>query len=156
MLQELFFVDLSYNSLNGTIPSYNLPLLSLLWLNHNQLSGSFPQSLVNLTNLSTLDLSSNNITIDEGINITFPSLEVLKLSSCERKDFPHFLRNVKTLQWIYVGISSHKLQFWTSCWNCMWSLMFKYRKPKWFVEIFDGLMPHKRRRPKKRAQRGRT
>ncbi|WMV55349.1 hypothetical protein MTR67_048734 [Solanum verrucosum] len=97
MLQELFFVDLSYNSLNGTIPSWNLPLLSLLWLNHNQLSGSFPQSLVNPTNLSTLDLSSNNITIDEGINITFPSLEVLKLSSCELKDFPHFLRNVKTL-----------------------------------------------------------
>ncbi|KAH0713684.1 hypothetical protein KY289_009643 [Solanum tuberosum] len=107
MLQELFFVDLSYNSLNGTIPSWNLPLLSLLWLNHNQLSGSFPQSLVNFTNLSTLDLSSNNITIDEGINITFPSLEVLKLSSCELKDFPHFLRNVKTLQ--VVDISNNKI-----------------------------------------------
>ncbi|KAG5569493.1 hypothetical protein H5410_059259 [Solanum commersonii] len=38
----------------------------------------------------------------------------------------------------------------------MWSLMFKYRKPKWFVEFFDGLMLHKRRRPKKRAQRRRT
>ncbi|XP_015160940.1 receptor-like protein 12 [Solanum tuberosum] len=132
MLQKLSELHLSYNSLNGTIPSwvFNLPLLSSSWLNHNQfsgladeiktnptleflylnnnqLSGSFPQSLVNLTNLSTLDLSSNNITIDEGMNITFPSLEILQLSSCELKDFPHLLRNVKTLQ--VLDISNNKI-----------------------------------------------
>ncbi|XP_049387381.1 receptor like protein 22-like [Solanum stenotomum] len=107
MLQKLISVDLSYNSLNGTIPSWNLPLLSLLWLHYNQLSGSFPQSLVNLTNLVYLDLSSNNITIAEGINITFPCLEVLQLSSCELKDFPHFLTNVKTLQ--VLDISNNKI-----------------------------------------------
>ncbi|KAK4706887.1 hypothetical protein R3W88_033604 [Solanum pinnatisectum] len=132
MLQKLSELDLSDNSLNGTIPSwvFNLPLVDSLWLhnnqfsgladeiktnptlqllylNNNQLSGSFPQSLVNLTNLSTLDHSSNNITIDEGINITFPSLEFLLLSSCELKDFPHFLRNVKTIQ--YLDISNNKI-----------------------------------------------
>ncbi|KAL3323078.1 hypothetical protein AABB24_040268, partial [Solanum stoloniferum] len=133
MLQKLNFVDLSYNSLNGTIPSwvFSLPLLSSVSLQHNrfrgladeviktnptlkelhlsnnQLSGSFPQSLVNLTNLETLGISSNNITIDEGMNITFLSLSSLFLSSCELKDFPHFLRNVKTL--VYLDISNNKI-----------------------------------------------
>ncbi|KAK6774558.1 hypothetical protein RDI58_029797 [Solanum bulbocastanum] len=134
MLQKLTFVDLSYNSLNGTIPSwvFSLPLLSSVSLQHNrfrgladeviktnptlielhlsnnQLSGSFPQSLVNLTNLETLGISSNNITIDEGMNITFLSLSSLFLSSCQLKDFPHFLRNVKTL--VYLDISNNKIR----------------------------------------------
>ncbi|KAL3323075.1 hypothetical protein AABB24_040266 [Solanum stoloniferum] len=134
MLQKLTFVDLSYNSLNGTIPSwvFSLPLLSSVLLQHNrfrgladeviktnptlkelhlsnnQLSGSFPQSLVNLTNLETLGISSNNITIDEGMNITFLSLSSLFLSSCQLKDFPHFLRNVKTL--VYLDISNNKIR----------------------------------------------
>ncbi|KAG5569495.1 hypothetical protein H5410_059261 [Solanum commersonii] len=35
----------------------------------------------------------------------------------------------------------------------IWSLMFKYRKPKWVVELFDANVPRENRRPKKRAQR---
>ncbi|XP_027769353.1 receptor-like protein 6 [Solanum pennellii] len=134
MLPNLTELDFSYNSLNGTIPSwvFSLPLLSSvslqhnrfrgltdeviktnptlkdLHLSHNQLSGSFPQSLVNLTNLVTLGISSNNITVDEGINITFPSLSSLFLSSCELKDFPHFLRNMKTLT--VLDISNNKIR----------------------------------------------
>ncbi|KAH0773830.1 hypothetical protein KY290_010967 [Solanum tuberosum] len=151
MLQKLTFVDLSNNSLNGTIPSwvFSLPLLPSLSLhhnrfsgladelkknpaledvdlNHNQLSGSFPQSLVNLTNLYRLYLSSNNITGDAGTNITFPSLEILDLSSCELKDFPHLLRNVKTLR--YLDISNNnicgQIPDWFSGmrWDNLWSL----------------------------------
>ncbi|XP_015059994.1 receptor-like protein 7 [Solanum pennellii] len=133
MLQKLTELGLWNNSLNGIIPSslFSLPLLGKLCLDnnrfsglpnelktnptlvrlglsHNQLSGFFPQSLVNLTNLSTLDLSSNNITIDEGIQITFPNLEILQLSSCELKDFPHFLKNVKKL-WV-LDISNNKIR----------------------------------------------
>ncbi|KAH0736003.1 hypothetical protein KY285_011710 [Solanum tuberosum] len=147
-LQEL---DLSYNSLNGTILSsvFSLPLLSSLSLkhnqfsrladelktnptlkcldlSHNQLSGSFLQSLSNLTNLSILDLSSNNITVDEGNQITFRSLEALMLSSCELKEFPHFLRNVKTL-WV-LDISNNKIRgqipnwFSGMRWDNLWYL----------------------------------
>ncbi|XP_049405472.1 receptor-like protein 6 [Solanum stenotomum] len=128
MLQKLTELDLSHNSLNGSIPSsvFSLPLLGnnrfsglpnelktnltleRLDLSHNQLSGSLLQSLSNLTNLSYLDLSSNNITVDEGIQITFPSLEYLWLSSCELKDFPNFLRNVKTLR--ILDISNNKIR----------------------------------------------
>ncbi|XP_055801784.1 receptor-like protein 7 [Solanum dulcamara] len=128
MLQNLKELDLSYNSLNGTIPSwvFSLPWLSLLSLSHNRLSGSFPQSLVNVTNLHSLDLSSNNITVDEGIQITFPSLETLLLSSCELKEFPHFLRNVKTLG--ILDISNNKIRgqipnwFSSMRWDNLWYL----------------------------------
>uniref|UniRef100_K4DC65 Leucine-rich repeat-containing N-terminal plant-type domain-containing protein n=1 Tax=Solanum lycopersicum TaxID=4081 RepID=K4DC65_SOLLC len=133
ILQELVSVDLSFNSLNGTIPSwvFSLPMIYSVSLQHNQfrgiadevikinptlyelhlsnnqLSGSFPQSLVNLTNLVTLGISSNNITIDEGMNITFLSLSSLFLSSCQLKHFPHFLRNINTL--VYLDISNNKI-----------------------------------------------
>ncbi|KAG5569228.1 hypothetical protein H5410_058994 [Solanum commersonii] len=205
MLQKLTLLDLSYNSLNGTIPSsvFGLPLLSSLSLqhnqfsglddefktnptfkhldlSHNQLSGSLLQSLSNLTNLSTLVLSSNNITVDAGIQITFPSLEDLLLSSCELKDFPYFLTNVKKLQQCGTSDLSHVPQplesedesyffrgfTWESVvigYSCglvagtvVWSLMFKYRKPEWFVEFFEGIYPKKMRRSMKRAQRRRT
>ncbi|KAG5569510.1 hypothetical protein H5410_059276 [Solanum commersonii] len=172
MLQKLISVDLSYNSLNGTIPSWNLPLLSGLLLNHNQLSGPFPQSLVNLTNL---------------------------LSSCELKDFPHFLRNVKTL--IVLDISNNKIcgqipnwfngmsehshihqsldledeedeSYFESgfTWESMligyscglvvgtvvFNLMLNAGKPKWLVKILDDINPQQKRRPKKRAHRRQT
>ncbi|KAJ8528062.1 hypothetical protein K7X08_015513 [Anisodus acutangulus] len=149
MLQKLADLNLSDNLLNGTIPSWvfsitqelNLhhnrfsrvadelkinPTLESLFLSHNQLSGPFPQSLANLTNLEILVMSSNNISDNAGIEvlvtmqrlyyidlsynsvswrtninvskITFPSLTYFILSSCELTDFPHFLRNSKYLQ----------------------------------------------------------
>ncbi|XP_006345279.2 receptor-like protein 12 [Solanum tuberosum] len=132
-LTSLQYLDLSHNSLNGTIHSWVFSLPSLLdlklhhnqfsrvadeiktnptlvtlYLSHNQFNGPFPRSLVNLTSLALLDFSSNNITGDVGINITFPRLSALLLSSCELKDFPHFLRNLKTLQ--FLDISNNKIR----------------------------------------------
>ncbi|KAG5569220.1 hypothetical protein H5410_058986 [Solanum commersonii] len=224
-LTHLQYLDLSSNSLSGPLPNNfsMLQKLTQLDLSNNQLSGSLLQSLSNLTNLSMLVLSSNNITVDAGIQITFPSLEYLLLSSCELKDFPH-LRNVKTLGFLdisnnkirgqipnwfsgirwddlyYLNLSHnsltghlqqfhfHNLRYldlkfnslqesedesyffrgftWESVvigYSCglvvgtvVWSLMFKYRKPEWFVEFFEGIYPKKMRRSMKRAQRRRT
>ncbi|KAK6774540.1 hypothetical protein RDI58_029779 [Solanum bulbocastanum] len=132
MLQMLVHLDFSHNLLNGTIPSwvFSLPSLYMLELHHNLFNGlsnelkvnravgrldlSYNQlrspvlrSLQNLTNLVNLDLSSNNITIDGGTQITFPRLEILRLSSCELKDFPQFLRNLKTLR--VINLSNNKI-----------------------------------------------
>ncbi|KAH0710328.1 hypothetical protein KY284_011755 [Solanum tuberosum] len=102
-------VNISSSSLSGLANELQTnPALEILDLSHNQLSGSFPQSLSNLTNLFILDLSSNNITVDAGIQITFPSLIDLLLSSCELEDFPHFLTNVKKLK--FLDISNNKIR----------------------------------------------
>ncbi|KAG5611653.1 hypothetical protein H5410_022934 [Solanum commersonii] len=130
--------NLSNNSLNGTIPSwvFSIPLvyplklhhnqfsgvanelkmnptLNDLDLSHNQLSGPVPPSLANLINLAALDLSSNNIIDDLGIEffLTMQRIDyidlsynhlswrkVLLFSSCELKDFAHFLRGIKTIR----------------------------------------------------------
>ncbi|KAM3321349.1 receptor-like protein 19 [Capsicum chacoense] len=149
MLQKLVDLDFSHDSLNGTIPSWmfslpslymlelhhNLfnglsdelklnPTLGRLDLSHNQLSGPVLRSLQNLTNLVNLDLSSNNITVDEAIPIAFPSLEVLQLSSCELKDLPHFLRNLKTLR--ALNLSNNKIRGQIPNWfsNWRWDSLF--------------------------------
>uniref|UniRef100_A0A3Q7FHI3 Leucine-rich repeat-containing N-terminal plant-type domain-containing protein n=1 Tax=Solanum lycopersicum TaxID=4081 RepID=A0A3Q7FHI3_SOLLC len=63
---------------------------------------------MNLTNLYRLDLSSNNITVDAGTSITFPCLAILDLSSCELKNFPCLLTNVKNLSCL--DISNNKIR----------------------------------------------
>lgn len=59
--------------------------------------GAFPKLIGNLTNLYSLELSSIIITLDSRTNITFPILTILDISSCKQKNFPYFLKNVKTL-----------------------------------------------------------
>ena len=57
-------LDLGYNQLTGSIPSEigNLTNLTSLYLNNNQLTGSIPSEIGNLTNLTFLNLSSNQLT----------------------------------------------------------------------------------------------
>ena len=56
-------LDLSYNQLSGTIPAElgNLSSLTELELGGNQLSGTIPVELGNLTRLTTLDLNYNQL-----------------------------------------------------------------------------------------------
>ena len=57
-------LNLSYNELTGSIPPEigNLTNLTHLQLNNNQLTGSIPSEIGNLTNLTYLGLSSNQLT----------------------------------------------------------------------------------------------
>ncbi|KAL5990310.1 hypothetical protein ACLOJK_011208 [Asimina triloba] len=60
---NLLRLNLSHNSLNGTIPAHlgSLPKLAYLDLSANHLSGSLPSSLSNLPGILELDLSDNEI-----------------------------------------------------------------------------------------------
>lgn len=64
-LTKLETLNLSYNQLSGSIPSFlfaNLSRLLNLRLNNNQLTGSIPSTIGNLSNLGVLNLNANQLT----------------------------------------------------------------------------------------------
>ncbi|CAN1134285.1 Receptor-like protein 49 [Linum perenne] len=114
--QELVFVDLRHNAFSGSIPSslFAIPSLQKLQLSFNQLRGWAPEFIRSLKeillssnrfngsvqlnwirslqNLTTLDLSYNNLTIDASGNSStsssFPQFGTLKLASSNLRMFP--------------------------------------------------------------------
>ncbi|TQE09348.1 hypothetical protein C1H46_005084 [Malus baccata] len=60
---SMIFLDLSHNSLSGSIPKEigSMYYLYILNLGHNNISGSIPQELGKMTSLNILDLSSNSL-----------------------------------------------------------------------------------------------
>ncbi|KAL7262829.1 hypothetical protein ACSBR1_001065 [Camellia fascicularis] len=64
MLRSLIELDLLTNNLIGSIPAFiaNLTNLTILYLNENQLSRSIPQDVGMLRSLIELDLLTNNLT----------------------------------------------------------------------------------------------
>ncbi|CAN1168378.1 Receptor-like protein 6 [Linum perenne] len=89
-------LDLSNNQLQGPIPRsiFELPSLRVLFLSSNRFRGSVQLSWIHtLQNLTWLDLSYNNLTVDANINnssplSTFPQLEYLYIRSCNLRTFP--------------------------------------------------------------------
>ena len=82
---EVFYLNLTDNGLNGTLPNSlgNLSRLELLYLDSNNITGSIPESLGNLSGLYELDLSSNNITgsIPESLGSLNNLVEILLASN---------------------------------------------------------------------------
>ncbi|WMV55350.1 hypothetical protein MTR67_048735 [Solanum verrucosum] len=177
-LSSLWLLNLSHNNLIGGIPMQlgKLNTLEALDLSWNRLTGKIPRELKRMNFLAFLNVSQNHLVgpIPHGLQFnTFENdsyggnLDLCgpPLSKqCGTSDSSHVPQPLEseddgesyffsgfTWESVVIGYS-----FGLVVGTVMWSLMFKYRKPKWFVEIFDGLMPHKRRRPKKRAQRRRT
>ncbi|KAJ1419306.1 Leucine-rich repeat [Sesbania bispinosa] len=120
-------IDLSHNQFSqlDEIVNVSSSALVILHLNSNNLSGPFPESIFHLTalshldlssnkfhgfvqlnkllklrNLTTLDLSHNNLSFDENVrdvdSPSFPNIRNLILVSCNLKTFPGFLRNIST------------------------------------------------------------
>ncbi|XP_075633175.1 receptor-like protein 7 [Castanea sativa] len=115
---SLDYLDLSYNMIQGSIPSSISRLVNLttLVLSSNNLQGSVPSSISRLVNLNYLDLSSNNlsimldlelfsnlnvfnfsynnlfVSINNNLTFTMPNLTELYLSSCNISEFPIFLK----------------------------------------------------------------
>ncbi|KAF8766047.1 hypothetical protein HU200_007892 [Digitaria exilis] len=61
---SMIFLDLSYNSLTGTIPASlgNMSYLKVLNLGHNDLTGAIPDAFTGLKMIGSLDLSHNHLT----------------------------------------------------------------------------------------------
>ncbi|KAJ0691493.1 putative leucine-rich repeat-containing, plant-type, leucine-rich repeat domain superfamily [Helianthus annuus] len=108
-------LDLSFNKLEGEIPRsfFELRMLSVLLLSSNNLSGSINTTEFQdrLSNLRTLDLSFNNLSIitsdDISLVSNLPKFSSLKLASCELHKFPN-LRNQTRLQ--YLDLSNNVIE----------------------------------------------
>nr|AAP20228.1 resistance protein SlVe1 precursor [Solanum lycopersicoides]AAP20229.1 resistance protein SlVe1 precursor [Solanum lycopersicoides] len=91
-------VDLRNNHLNGSIPksTFEIGRLKVLSLSSNFFSGTVTLDLIGrLNNLSRLELSYNNLTVDasssNSTSFTFPQLSILKLASCRLQKFPDLM-----------------------------------------------------------------
>ncbi|KAK9025633.1 hypothetical protein V6N11_038492 [Hibiscus sabdariffa] len=104
-LVKLIHLDLSSNNLSWVIQSdmlSKLESLESLHLSSNNLSGVAKLDVLSLLkNLSDIDLSNNkllSVSSDTGVISTFQALWSLDLSSCNVRQFPNFLRSVKSLK----------------------------------------------------------
>lgn len=66
-LQNMFYMDLSHNALNGTLPAdigSNFNSLKHLYLDHNQVTGTIPESFASISygRIYVLTLNDNKLT----------------------------------------------------------------------------------------------
>nr|POE93942.1 receptor-like protein 12 [Quercus suber] len=96
-------LDLSGNNLKGPLPMSVIKLKGLksLSFSYNKFNGSFQvDSIQQLTNLSSLDLSYNNLSVNYSVtasSLSFPHFSTLKLASCKLRAVPDFLKNQSKL-----------------------------------------------------------
>ncbi|EOY13846.1 Receptor like protein 27 [Theobroma cacao] len=109
-LEEIF---LQNNKLQGLDPSSMSQLVNLtsLDLSSNNLSGIEESDLFSkVQNLQNLDLSNNNLYFNSNhasADYTLPNLQSLYMSSCNVNQFPQFLRGSKVLR--YLDLSNNRI-----------------------------------------------
>jgi len=99
-------LDLGYNQLTGSIPPEigNLTNLTYLNLGHNQLTGEIPPEIGNLTNLTSLRLTTNQLTGEIPSEIgNLTNLEFLHLSQNELSgEIPSEIGNLTNLERLFL------------------------------------------------------
>ena len=103
-------LDLGYNKLHGSIPRSVSRLVNLtsLYLSSNNLSIMLGSEMFSkLKNLETLDLSNNSVSINNNAAYALPNLQNLLLAYSNISEFPIFLRLTTDLQ--YLDLSNNNL-----------------------------------------------
>lgn len=103
-MSRLQSIDLSRNSLHGSVPGWlwSLPALSVVNLSRNHLGGSITDAGNRLSPVQTLDLSGNRFT--NSVNLSgFPNLRVLDLSGNDLKIIPYGLGGLSKLEWLDIS-----------------------------------------------------
>ncbi|XP_029125589.1 receptor-like protein EIX1 [Cajanus cajan] len=100
-------MDLSYNQIAGVLPSLSIfTSLKELYLSNNQLTGDITeQHLTNLSNLESLDLTDNSLSLKFGSTWVPPfQLYILGLASCKLgPSFPRWLQTQTQLEFLDIS-----------------------------------------------------
>ncbi|KAK9267134.1 hypothetical protein L1049_009553 [Liquidambar formosana] len=139
--QKFYRLDLSSNSINGTIPPsiHKLKNMEVLSLKNNLLSGELPKHWENFQSLRVLDVANNSLSGKVPISIgSLSSLRLLSLSNNNLEgELPSSLRNCTTLISLDLGENKFfgNLPAWIgeSMSSC---LMFRARS-----NFFNGNIP---------------
>ncbi|KAF3954476.1 hypothetical protein CMV_020180 [Castanea mollissima] len=107
---SLKFLDFGYNKLHGSIPRSVSRLVNLttLYLSSNNLSIMLGSEMFSkLKNLQILDLSNNSVSINNNATYALPNLQNLNLAYSNINEFPIFLRLTTDLQ--YLDLSNNRI-----------------------------------------------
>ncbi|KAL3714597.1 hypothetical protein ACJRO7_006499 [Eucalyptus globulus] len=103
-MTQLVVLDLVVNNFHGEIPSSisQLQNLRVLVLAKNNFSCTIElDNFLKLKQLIVLQLSSNRLSCrTSSTNITLPQLQALGLASCNLSEFPTFLENQESMNWL--------------------------------------------------------
>ncbi|GLU18811.1 hypothetical protein SLE2022_350900 [Rubroshorea leprosula] len=110
LLGNIQHLDLSDNFFQGPIPIFlqNMTSLILLYLFDNQLSGSIPDSIGQLSKLESMDLSGNKLrSIPDSIG-QLSKLEWMSLSGNQLRSIPDSIGQLSKLEWM--SLSGNQLR----------------------------------------------
>ncbi|XP_027907161.1 receptor-like protein 7 [Vigna unguiculata] len=124
----LEMLDLGGNHLEGPIPLsiFNLRTLRVIQLNKNKFNGTLQLDMIRrLSNLTTLGLSHNNLSVDiysrnDHDPSPFPALRNIMLASCKLRGIPSFVKNQSTL--LYLDLADNEIQGTIPYW--IWQLEY--------------------------------
>ena len=124
----LEMLDLDSNHLEGPIPLsiFNLRTLEVIQLNSNKFNGTLQLDLIRrLSNLTTLGLSYNNLSVDiystyDRDSSPFPALRNIMLASCKLRGIPAFVKSQSTL--LHLDLDDNEIQGTIPYW--IWQLKY--------------------------------
>ncbi|KAK7382635.1 hypothetical protein VNO80_01587 [Phaseolus coccineus] len=124
----LEMLDLGSNNLEGPIPLsiFNLRTLRVIQLNSNKFNGTVELDMIRrLSNLTTLSLSHNNLSVDifsryDHDPSPFPVLRNIMLASCKLRGIPSFVKTQSSL--LYLDLADNQIEGTIPYW--IWQLEY--------------------------------
>ncbi|KAL3714599.1 hypothetical protein ACJRO7_006501 [Eucalyptus globulus] len=119
-MTQLAGLDLAQNKFHGQIPSsiYRLQNLRVLRLFENNFSGTVElDNFLKLKQLIGLQLSFNRLSCrTSSTNVKLPQLLALGLASCNLSEFPAFLQNQESMNWMDLSDNNIRgeVPFWVN------------------------------------------
>ncbi|KAF8020507.1 hypothetical protein BT93_G1046 [Corymbia citriodora subsp. variegata] len=144
-MTQLVELDLARNKFHSKIPSSisQLQNLQILRLFENNFSGTVElDNFLKLKQLLVLQLSFNRLSCrTSSSNVILPQLWVLGLASCNLSEFPAFLQNQESMNWLDLSDNNIRgeVPFWV--WNGRFDSMQYLNLSRNFLTVLDRYYP---------------